>query len=671
MKKFKLVSDKKPAGDQPQAIEKLVEGLDAGVKFQTLLGVTGSGKTYTMAKVIEETQKPTLVLCHNKTLAAQNYAEFKEFFPDNAVSYFVSYYDYYQPEAYVPQRDLFIEKEADINKEIERMRTAATTALLTRKDVIIVASVSCIYGIGSPEDTAAMSVEVETGEKIDRSKFLRKLADLQYERNEQDFYYGTFRVKGDTIDVFPPYQEEAVRLELFGDDIDRIMNIDYLTGEVISEVKKAEFFPAKQFVTPFEKVKKAAPDIIKEQQAQIKHFKKQGRLLEAERIKQRTNYDIEMLLETGYVSGIENYTRYIQNKEPGQPPSTLLDYFAKDFLLVVDEAHITLPQVRGMYNGDRARKETLVDYGFRLPSALDNRPLKIGEFWDRTDHAVAITATPADLELDRSRQMVKKVAESKKLPKDYPKTGVVELLNRPTGLLDPKVEIRPSKDQIADIIEEIRMRIKKKQKIIITTLTKRMSEDLTNYLKEVDLKVQYLHSEIDTMERVEILRDLRLGIYDVLVGINLLREGIDLPEVSLVVILDADKEGFLRSRSSLIQTMGRAARHEEGKVILYADKMTDSMKAAIDETKRRRKTQEEYNKEHGITPTTIIKAIRDGMRQELEDEDDEKRDYSELNKEEIRKLIKDLSQKMKFAAQNLEYEKAAEIRDEIRMLRQM
>lgn len=643
--KFKLRSDYRPTGDQPAAIEQLVNGVNAGEKEQTLLGVTGSGKTFTMANIIEKTQKPTLVLCHNKTLAAQLYEEFKNFFPDNGVHYFVSYFDYYQPEAYVPRSDTYIEKDSDINEEIDRMRHAATDALLSRHDVIIVASVSCIYGIGSPSDYSDLSVKIKVGERRVRDKFIRQLTDIQYERNDIDFHRGTFRVRGDVVDVFPASEEVAYRIEFFGDVIDGVTKMDALTGEVIGKPEHVTIFPSSHYVTPQDKLKVALGKIEKELEQRLKQFESEGKLLEAQRLKQRTQFDIEMLEQTGFVKGIENYSRYLTDREEGEQPATLLDYYPDDFLMLIDESHMTMPQVRGMYNGDRARKEVLVDYGFRLPSALDNRPLKFTEFERHINQAIYVSATPAEYELSRTPKPAQQVI-------------------RPTGLLDPKLEVRPIEHQVDDLIAEIRDTVKKHQRVLVTTLTKRMSEDLTEYLQELGIKVAYLHSEVDTLDRTDILRDLRMGVYDVLVGINLLREGLDLPEVSLVAILDADKEGFLRSEQALVQTIGRAARHEEGRVILYADVMTKSLTAAINETNRRRKIQEDYNKKHGITPAGIRKNIAERMSKEESLADKKKHlDLRKVPKEEYDNIILDLERQMKLASANLEFEKAAELRD--------
>jgi excinuclease ABC subunit B len=645
MSSFQLKSDYEPKGDQPDAIRRLTEGLEKGQKEQVLLGVTGSGKTFTMANVIQNVQKPTLVLSHNKTLAAQLYAEFKRFFPENAVHYFVSYFDYYQPEAYIPRSDTYIEKDSQINEEIDRLRHAATDALLTRRDVIIVASVSCIYGIGSVEDYAGLSVIVKKGERKLRDKFMRHLTDIQYQRNDIDFHRSTFRVRGDVVDVFPAGEEFAYRVEFFGDEVDRITKIDPLTGEILREMPELQIFPGSHYVTPYDKLKVALGRIQDELDERVSLFEKENKLLEAQRLKQRTKFDLEMLEETGFVKGIENYSRYLTNRAPGEQPATLLDYYPDDFIMFIDESHMTIPQVRGMYNGDRARKEVLVEHGFRLPSALDNRPLQFNEFERHVNTAIYVSATPAAYELERSPEPVQQVI-------------------RPTGLLDPPIEVRKIEGQIDDLIGEIRDTVAKRQRVLVTTLTKRMSEDLTEYLKEINVKVTYLHSDVETLERTDILRDLRLGVYDVVVGINLLREGLDLPEVSLVAILDADKEGFLRSEQALIQTVGRAARHVEGHVIMYADSITGSMQRTIDETNRRREIQEAYNTEHGITPSGISKEVEKGMRPDLPEEAKKaKLDLKKIPKDEYNHLIKDLSGQMELAAANLEFEKAAELRD--------
>ncbi|HEY8886355.1 MAG TPA: excinuclease ABC subunit UvrB [Candidatus Microsaccharimonas sp.] len=649
---FRLQSVYKPTGDQPSAIAGLIKGLEAGDKEQTLLGVTGSGKTFTMANIIANRGVPTLVLAHNKTLAAQLYSEFKSFFPDNEVHYFVSYFDYYQPEAYIASSDTYIEKDSKINDEIDRLRHAATTALLTRRDTIIVASVSCIYGIGSPDDYAAMSITITKGERRQQDKFVRLLTDIQYQRNDIDFHRGTFRVRGDIVDIFPAGSDVAYRIEFFGDEVERITRIDPLTGEILGEPNETTVFPSSHYVTPKAKLEHALVNIKKEFEERMEFFESRDMLLEAQRLGQRTKYDIEMLEETGFVKGIENYSRYLTNREPGEQPATLLDYFPDDFMLFVDESHMTLPQVRGMYNGDRARKEVLVDNGFRMPSALDNRPLTFDEFNKHINKAIYVSATPAEYELAHSPEPIQQII-------------------RPTGLIDPEIIIRPTTGQIDDLIAEIRERIEKKQRVLVTTLTKRMSEDLSTYLQELDIKTAYIHSEVDTLERSDILRDLRTGIYDVLVGINLLREGLDLPEVSLVAIIDADKEGFLRSTSALIQTIGRAARHLDGKVLMYADKMTDSMKRAIDETGRRRTIQTAYNVEHNITPTSVAKEIDEGLRAIIPKKENEtpKLNLKKIPKDEYASLVKELSGQMDLASANLEFEKAAELRDVIADIR--
>lgn len=650
--KFVLSSQYEPTGDQPTAIASLVKGLEAGEREQTLLGVTGSGKTFTMANIIANRQVPTLILAHNKTLAAQLYSEFKAFFPENEVHYFVSYFDYYQPEAYIASSDTYVEKDSKINDEIDRLRHAATTALLTRRDTIIVASVSCIYGIGSPEDYADMSITVTRGERRQQDKFIRLLTDIQYQRNDIDFHRGTFRVKGDIVDVFPAGSDVAYRIDFFGDEVERVTRIDPLTGEILGEPAQISIFPSSHYVTPKQKVERAIEGIKVEFDERMEFFEKHDKLLEAQRLAQRTKYDLEMLEETGFVKGIENYSRYLTNREPGEQPATLLDYFPDDFLLFVDESHMTLPQVRGMYNGDRARKEVLVEYGFRLPSALDNRPLKFEEFERHINQAVYVSATPGEYELAHSPEPAQQII-------------------RPTGLIDPEIVIRPTEGQIDDLIGEIRERIAKGQRVLVTTLTKRMAEDLSSYLLELDIKTAYIHSEVDTLERGDILRDLRMGVYDVLVGINLLREGLDLPEVSLVAIIDADKEGFLRSESALIQIIGRAARHLEGKVLMYADRITRSMQLAIDETNRRRGIQEAYNTEHNITPRSIAKAVDEGLRAIIPKKEDEKPklDLKKIPKDEYAGLVKELSAQMDLASANLEFEKAAELRDLIADIR--
>ena len=643
MNKFKLSSSYKPTGDQPEAIKKLVEGLNNGIKEQVLLGVTGSGKTFTMANVVEQLQRPTLVLSHNKTLAAQLYNEFKNFFPDNAVHYFVSYFDYYQPEAYIARSDTYIEKDSQINEEIDRLRHAATDSLLSRNDVLIVASVSCIYGIGSVDDYGGLSQVVKVGERRVRDKLIRQLTDIQYQRNDIDFHRGTFRVRGDVVDIFPASEEVAYRIDFFGDEVESIHKLDPLTGEILAKPQKVAIYPSSHYVTSKDKLKVALGKIRNELDERLRYFKSNGQLLEAQRLEQRTNFDLEMLEETGFVKGIENYSRYLTNRESGEQPATLLDYFPDDFLMLVDESHMTLPQVRGMYNGDRARKEVLVEHGFRLPSALDNRPLTFIEFERHINQVIYVSATPADYELERSEKPIEQVI-------------------RPTGLLDPKVEVRPVAGQVDDLIAEIRDTITNGHRVLVTTLTKRMAEDLTDYLQEINIKVTYLHSEVDTLERTDILRDLRLGVYDVLIGINLLREGIDLPEVSLVAILDADKEGFLRSEPALVQTIGRAARHQEGRVIMYADVVTRSMKLALDETNRRRQIQERYNKAHNITPKSVSKAIDERISQE-EKSQKPKLDLKKIPKDEYAQLIRELTGQMDIASANLEFEKAADLRD--------
>ncbi|MBM4428908.1 MAG: excinuclease ABC subunit UvrB [Chloroflexi bacterium] len=652
MPEFQLVSDLQPTGDQPAAIAKLVEGLRQGHRHQTLLGVTGSGKTYVMANVIAQVQRPTLVLSHNKTLAAQLYSEFREFFPHNAVEYFVSYYDYYQPEAYIPRTDTYIEKDADINEEIDRLRLAATSSLLSRRDVIIVASVSCIYNLGSPEEYGQDVVKLQRGETRRRERILRHLTEIYYERNDMDFHRGCFRVHGDTLDIFPAYRETAFRVELWGDEIERITEIDPLTGEIIAEHDQVQVFPAKHFVTNKERLAVALEAIEAELQEHLARLREQGKLLEAQRLEQRTRYDLEMMREMGSCSGIENYSRHLSGRAPGQQPWTLLDYFPEDFLLVVDESHITLPQVHGMYNGDRSRKEVLIEFGFRLPSALDNRPLRFEEFERHINQVIYTSATPGPYELQHSQQ-------------------VVEQIIRPTGLVDPEIIVRPIKGQIDDLLVEINKRVQIGERVLVTTLTKRMAEDLADYLREMGIKVHYLHSEIQTLERVEILRDLRLGVYDVVVGINLLREGLDLPEVSMVAILDADKEGFLRSKNSLIQTIGRAARHVHGQVIMYADDVTESMQQAIDETNRRRQIQIAHNREHGVIPTSIIKDIRD-LTDRLRVVAEQPAEYAvgkQIPRHELVRLVGELEKQMKDAAGRLEFEKAALLRDQIFELR--
>lgn len=655
MNKFRLESKYTPTGDQPTAISQLISGLNKGEKQQTLLGVTGSGKTFTMANLIVDRNVPTLVIAHNKTLAAQLFSEFKAFFPQNEVHYFVSYFDYYQPEAYMVSSDTYIEKDSKINEEIDRLRHAATASLLSRRDVIIVASVSCIYGIGSVDDYGGMALTVKRGEKRSRDKFLRHLTDIQYHRNDIDFARATFRVRGDVVDVFPAGSESAFRIEFFGDEIDRITEISPLTGEILREPDEIKIFPSSHYVTPQDKLKFAIENIKEELAERLDYFRSHDKLLEAQRIEQRTRYDLELLEETGFVKGIENYSRYLTNREPGEQPATLMDYFPDDYLLLIDESHMTIPQIRGMYNGDRARKEVLVEHGFRLPSALDNRPLTFTEFEKHINQTVYVSATPGEYELSHS-------------------PAPAEQVIRPTGLLDPVIEVRPIDGQIDDLIHEIRERTKQQQRVLVTTLTKRMAEDLSTYLLELDIKTAYIHSDIDTLERGDILRDLRLGVYDVLVGINLLREGLDLPEVSLVAIMDADKEGFLRSSSALIQTIGRAARHESGRVLMYADSITDSMRSAIDETERRREKQALYNTKHGITPKGVDKAIDEGLRAIIPQKEDSKKptlNLKKIPKDEYPSLIRELTAQMELASANLEFEKAAELRDTIADIKKM
>jgi len=650
MDHFELHSEYKPTGDQPQAIAELVKGFKEGNQFETLLGVTGSGKTFTMANVIAQLNKPTLVLAHNKTLAAQLYGEMKEFFPENAVEYFVSYYDYYQPEAYVPSTDTYIAKDASTNDEIDKLRLSATAALCERRDVIVVSSVSCIYGLGAPEEFFDMMISLRPGMEKDRDDVIKALIDIQYNRNEMDFHRGTFRVRGDVLEIFPAnYSDRAIRVEFFGDEIDRITEVDVLTGEIRSELKHAAIFPASHYVVPQSQIQRAADAILEEMKEQVAYFKGEDKLIEAQRIAERTNFDVEMMKETGFCSGIENYSRHLTGLAPGQPPYTLMDYFKDDFLLIIDESHKTVSQVGGMYAGDQSRKQTLVDYGFRLPSAKDNRPLSFDEFENKLDQVMFVSATPGQYEADH--EMLR-----------------AEQIIRPTGLLDPKVEVRPVEGQIDDLIGEVNKEVGKGNKILITTLTKRMAEDLTDYMKDVGIRVRYLHSDIDTLERAEIIRDMRLDIFDVLVGINLLREGLDIPEITLVAILDADKEGFLRSEVSLIQTIGRAARNSEGHVIMYADVITDSMRKAIQETERRRNIQEAYNKEHGITPTTIKKAVRDLItvsRAVAETEDKLKKDPESMTRKELTKLIGQVEKQMRAAAADLNFEQAAELRDKM------
>ena len=656
MPEFKLQAPYKPTGDQPQAIAELVKGFKEGNQFQTLLGVTGSGKTFTMANVIQELQKPTLVIAHNKTLAAQLYGEFKEMFPENAVEYFVSYYDYYQPEAYVPSTDTYIEKDSAINDEIDKLRHSATAALSERRDVIIVSSVSCIYGLGSPIDYQEMVISLRPGMMKDRDEVIHKLIDIQYNRNDMDFHRGTFRVRGDIVEVFPAYSgNEAYRIEFFGDEVDRISEIDTVTGEVRAQLGHVALFPASHYVVPKEKMEAAAKHILEEMKEQVAYFKSEDKLLEAQRIAERTNFDVEMMRETGFCSGIENYSRHLTGSAPGEPPYTLIDYFPDDCLIIIDESHITLPQVRGMYAGDRSRKQTLVDYGFRLPSALDNRPLNFGEFEGKIDQMMFVSATPSvyesEHELLRTEQII-----------------------RPTGLLDPEISVRPVAGQIDDLVSEVNKEVDKGNKVLVTTLTKRMAEDLTDYMREVGIRVKYLHSDIDTLERAEIIRDMRLNVFDVLVGINLLREGLDIPEISLVAILDADKEGFLRSETSLIQTIGRAARNVEGHVIMYADTITDSMRTAIDETNRRRVIQQKYNQDHGITPTSIKKAVRDLIAISKAAEQDSRgveKDIESMDAQELNKLQKELQKKMHKAAAELNFEEAAVLRDRMLEVKKM
>ena len=650
MDKFVLKAPYQPTGDQPQAIEALVKGFKEGNQCQTLLGVTGSGKTFTMANVIQALNKPTLVIAHNKTLAAQLYGEFKEMFPDNAVEYFVSYYDYYQPEAYVPSSDTYIAKDSSINEEIDKLRLSATSALSERRDVIVVSSVSCIYGIGSPKDYMDMIISLRPGMEKDRDDVIKALIDIQYDRNDMDFHRGTFRVRGDVLEIFPAEESErAVRVEFFGDEIDRITQIDTLTGEILCELEHIAIFPASHYVVPMDTILKATQEIEQDMVEQVKFFKSEGKLLEAQRIEERTNFDIEMLRETGVCSGIENYSRYLSGLEPGQPPYTLMDYFGDDFLIIIDESHKTIPQIRSMYSGDQSRKTTLVDYGFRLPSAKDNRPLNFEEFEDRIDQIMFVSATPGEYEAEHELLRAEQII-------------------RPTGLLDPEVDVRPVEGQIDDLLAEVRKEVENHHKVLVTTLTKRMAEDLTDYMKEMGIRVRYLHSDIDTLERTEIIRDMRLDVFDVLVGINLLREGLDIPEITLVAILDADKEGFLRSETSLIQTIGRAARNSEGHVIMYADNMTDSMRNAIEETSRRRELQQAYNEAHGITPKTIQKAVRDLIsisKEVAKTENTLEKDPESMSREELEKLIGQVQKQMKAAAADLNFEMAAELRDKM------
>ena len=656
MDHFELVSEYAPTGDQPQAIAQLVKGFQEGNQFETLLGVTGSGKTFTMANVIQALNKPTLIIAHNKTLAAQLYSEFKEFFPNNAVEYFVSYYDYYQPEAYVPSTDTYIEKDSSINDEIDKLRHSATAALSERSDVIIVASVSCIYGLGSPIDYKEMVISLRPGMIKDRDEVIRKLIDIQYTRNDMDFKRGSFRVRGDVLEIYPAYSGgDAYRIEFFGDEVDRITEIDTLTGEIKAQLGHVAIFPASHYVIPKEKMELAAKNILEELKEQVAWFKSEDKLLEAQRISERTNFDVEMMRETGFCSGIENYSRHLTGSAPGEPPCTLIDYFPEDFLIIIDESHITLPQIRGMYAGDRSRKKTLVEYGFRLPSALDNRPLNFEAFESKIDQMLFVSATPSDYE--EAHEMLR-----------------AEQIIRPTGLLDPPIDVRPVEGQIDDLVSEVNREIAKKGKVLITTLTKRMAEDLTDYMRDAGIRVKYLHSDIDTLERAEIIRDMRLDVFDVLVGINLLREGLDIPEISLVAILDADKEGFLRSETSLIQTVGRAARNSEGHVIMYADTITDSMRVAIEETKRRRQIQQAYNEEHHITPTTIKKAVRDliSISQAAEGVTNEvTKDPESMDEKELKKLVKELTKKMHQAAAELNFEEAAILRDRMVEIKKM
>jgi len=656
MAEFKIVSEYKMCGDQPEAVENLVKGLNRGYRHQTLLGVTGSGKTFTMANVIEKVQRPTLVIAHNKTLAAQLCSEFKEFFPNNAVEYFVSYYDYYQPEAYIAATDTYIEKDSSINDEIDKLRHSATAALFERRDVIIVASVSCIYGLGDPEDYTELMISLRPGMKKDRDEVIRKLVDIQYERNEIDFKRGRFRVRGDVLEIFPPDSSESVlRVEFFGDEIERISEVNYLTGEILGVRTYAAIFPANHYATSRHKMLRSIATIEQELEERLKELKEQGKLLEAQRLEQRTRYDLEMLQEIGFCQGIENYSRHISGREPGSPPYTLLDYFPEDMLVIIDESHVTIPQIGSMYNGDRSRKESLVEYGFRLPSAYDNRPLRFEEFEKKVKQAIYVSATPGQYEKRHSQQ-------------------TVEQIIRPTGLVDPEVIVRPVTGQIDDLIGEISKRVEKQQRVLVTTLTKKMAEDLTAYLKELDIKVEYLHSDVETLERIELIRNLRLGVFDVLVGINLLREGLDLPEVTLVAILDADKEGFLRSETSLIQTIGRAARNVEGTVIMYADTITDSMQRAISETNRRRKIQMEYNLKHGITPTTVQKGVRDTLETIKAAETDTKysftQDIEQLDEAGIQALMNKIEKEMKQAARELQFERAAALRDRLKELQE-
>ena len=655
MPEFEIVSDFQPTGDQPQAVEQIVNGVNRDMVHQTLMGVTGSGKTFTMANAVQELQRPTLVIAHNKTLAAQLATEFKEFFPNNAVEYFVSYYDYYQPEAYIPRTDLYIEKDADINEELDKLRHAATRALLTRRDVLIVASVSCIFGLGSPQEYQGFMAHVRRGEIRSPSRLARQLIDIQYERNDFDLARGRFRIRGDTMEILPAYETVGVRIEFWGDEVERIVEMDPLTGEILADRNEIQIYPAKHFVTSQERMHTAIQDIEDELYEQLRFLNRQGKLLEAQRLEQRTRYDVEMLRETGYCAGVENYSRHLGGRDAGSTPYTLLDYFPEDYMMFIDESHMTLPQIRAMFNGDRARKDVLVEYGFRLPSALDNRPLNFGEFEQAVNQIIYVSATPGPYEYEHSQQMVEQVI-------------------RPTGLTDPIIEVKPTDGQIDDLLHQIKLRVDRGERCIVTTLTKRMAEELADFLREMGIRTHYLHSEIDTLERSEILRDLRLGVYDVIVGINLLREGLDLPEVSLVAILDADKEGYLRSTTSLVQTIGRAARHVDGHVVMYADRVTDSMKRAIDETERRREIQQVYNRENGITPQSIQKTVHDiteRVRAIAETSESYTVDSSDMPKDDILRLIKDLESQMRTAAKSLEFEKAALLRDQITDLRKV
>lgn len=675
---FKLTTHYSPAGDQPGAIKGLLNSLKTGYKHQTLLGVTGSGKTYTMANIVQAVQKPTLIMCHNKTLAAQLASEFQEFFPDNAIHYFVSYYDYYQPEAYIPRSDTYIEKDTQINEEIDRLRNAATTSLMSRSDVLIVASVSCIYGLGNPADYLDLSLELKTGQSYKRDKLLRRLTDLQYTRNDYDLHRGTYRALGDTLEIVLASEDTIITLQFFGDDLEKIERRHMISGETLESLQYIKIFPAKHFVTTEDKMHVAIDQIRLELIERLKELKSQGKVLEAARLEQRTNFDLEMMTNTGFVAGIENYSRHMDGRSAGDPPSTLIDYFPDDFLLFVDESHQTIPQIGAMYKGDRSRKETLVDYGFRLPSAMDNRPLQFEEFEKKITQVVFVSATPGPYELKKSlteNEVLDKKVKKLPTPEELRKITIVEQINRPTGLLDPTIEIQPIKNQVDHLLEQIKLRVAKNERVLVTTLSKRMAEELTTYIVEAGIKAQYLHSEVETFDRLETLRDLRLGIYDVIVGINLLREGLDLPEVSLVAILDADKEGFLRSETAFMQIMGRAARHLHGHVIMYADRITGSMKAAMDETTRRRKVQEQYNTKHGITPESIQKKIAEsrlaGQRESVVETDLENVDYVNLGKDELKLYIEELSDQMELASQNLEFEAAAKLRDRIVEIKQL